>query len=149
MLDQAKDAKASEATVERFESINDDEMQGKGITPPGAMGTVTITDLKEIYLVPAPSADPQGRLNLETTWLPTLTHRIDPLNMPKWRKIVFIVLMSMCKLLKISCFSCYPLITFQFRLLGCHLFLASVVSFPSIFQSMLPMVQHTRISLHS
>jgi hypothetical protein len=34
--------------------------------------------------------------------MPILTHGIDPLNMLKWRKIVFIVLMSTCKLLKMD-----------------------------------------------
>jgi hypothetical protein len=102
MLGETKDAKALEATVERFESLNDDEMQGKGLTPSSAMGTVTITDLNEIYLVPAPSADPRGKLNPGNIEMPILTHGIDPLNMPKWRKIVFIVLMSTCKLLKID-----------------------------------------------
>jgi hypothetical protein len=59
MQEPAKDVKALETTVERFE-----EMQNKGIPSPGAMGTVTISDHKEIYLVPAPSADPQGMLRL-------------------------------------------------------------------------------------
>jgi hypothetical protein len=60
MLDNRKDAKYLEPTVEKFESIDDDESQGKTIQRPSAMGTVTISDLDDIYLVPAPSADPQG-----------------------------------------------------------------------------------------
>jgi hypothetical protein len=63
MLDNRKDAKYLEPTVEKFESIDDDESQGKTIQRPSAMGTVTISDLDDIYLVPAPSADPQGRFS--------------------------------------------------------------------------------------
>jgi hypothetical protein len=55
-----KDAKALEPTVEKFESLDDDESQGKTAQKPLAMGTVTISDMDDIYLVPAPSADPQG-----------------------------------------------------------------------------------------
>jgi hypothetical protein len=64
MHDQIKDAKIMEATVERFESLSDEEMNGKGLTPPEAMGTVNFTDLTEVYLVPAPSADPRGTVSL-------------------------------------------------------------------------------------
>jgi hypothetical protein len=60
MLDDRKDAKVLEPTVEKFESLPDDESFGKTIQQPSAMGTVTISDLDDIYLVPAPSADPQG-----------------------------------------------------------------------------------------
>jgi hypothetical protein len=61
MHDDRKDAKALEPTVERFESLDDDESPGKAAQLSSAMGTVTISDLDDIYLVPAPSADPQGK----------------------------------------------------------------------------------------
>jgi hypothetical protein len=58
----AHDRKDAKATVEKFESLADDESYGKGVQKPSAMGTVTISDLNDIYLVPAPSADPRGML---------------------------------------------------------------------------------------
>ncbi|EGP86983.1 uncharacterized protein MYCGRDRAFT_43925 [Zymoseptoria tritici IPO323] len=64
-------------TVDRYECVDDES--GKGVhQESAAMGTVTITDTKEIFLVPAPSADPR-----------------DPLNLPRWRKIVFVVLLTL------------------------------------------------------
>lgn len=61
MLDNIKDSKAMETKVERYEVASDGET---GIVKPvkesAAMGTVTITDLNEIFLIPAPSADPRG-----------------------------------------------------------------------------------------
>ncbi|USW52693.1 Putative major facilitator superfamily, MFS transporter superfamily [Septoria linicola] len=62
-------------TVERLEEADSDVI--KPVQTTDTMGTVTINDAKDIFLVTAPSADPR-----------------DPLNMPKWRKIVFIVLLS-------------------------------------------------------
>lgn len=57
-----KDAKSSQTAVERFEYLSTDEEQAKdGIHRSQAMGTVTITDDTDIYLVPAPSADPRGK----------------------------------------------------------------------------------------
>ncbi|CZT18286.1 related to transporter protein HOL1 [Ramularia collo-cygni] len=68
--------KKIEPTVERYEDVED------GITEvtqqPDAMGTVTVADTKDMFLVPSPSADPR-----------------DPLNLPKWRKVVVIVLLSL------------------------------------------------------
>lgn len=56
-----KDAKTLETAVERFEYLSSDEEQSKdGIRQTQAMGTVAITDDKDIYLVPIPSADPRG-----------------------------------------------------------------------------------------
>lgn len=56
-----KDAKSLEAAVERFEYLSTDEEQKKDcIHQSQAMGTVAITDDEDIYLVPAPSADPRG-----------------------------------------------------------------------------------------
>lgn len=54
--------KEVETTVDRFETVSDDK---DGITKvvvpqPAAMGTVTITDTEETFLVPTPSADPRG-----------------------------------------------------------------------------------------
>lgn len=49
-------------TVDRYECVDDES--GKGVhQESAAMGTVTITDTKEIFLVPAPSADPRGALS--------------------------------------------------------------------------------------
>ncbi|OQO10068.1 hypothetical protein B0A48_04424 [Cryoendolithus antarcticus] len=62
------------AMVERHE-LAEDEINGLKQT--ATMGTVTINDTEELMLVPQPSADPR-----------------DPLNMPKWRKILFVVLLS-------------------------------------------------------
>jgi hypothetical protein len=56
------DRKDAKATVEKFESLADAESYGKGIQKSSAMGTVTISDLNDIFLVPAPSADPRGML---------------------------------------------------------------------------------------
>nr|OQO20663.1 hypothetical protein B0A51_11022 [Rachicladosporium sp. CCFEE 5018] len=62
------------STVERHE-LAEDEINGLKQT--ATMGTVTINDTEELMLVPQPSADPR-----------------DPLNMPKWRKVLFVVLLS-------------------------------------------------------
>jgi hypothetical protein len=97
MATEVKDAKVMEATVERFESLHSEEMKGKGFTPPAAMGTVNLTDLQDIYLVPAPSADPRGMMIFDAIDNGMLTRLTDPLNLPKWRKVVFIVLLSICK----------------------------------------------------
>ncbi|KAH8729135.1 major facilitator superfamily domain-containing protein [Phaeosphaeriaceae sp. PMI808] len=77
MQNEKIDRKPSEVAVERFEDLSDSEAQSKHAPTPAAMGTVTITDMNEIYLIPAPSADPR-----------------DPLNMSKLRKIICIVLLS-------------------------------------------------------
>jgi hypothetical protein len=61
MLNDIKDPKAMETKVERYEVVPDTEAGFvKPIQEPAAMGTVTITDLDEIFLIPAPSADPRG-----------------------------------------------------------------------------------------
>lgn len=60
MLENTKEIKPLETTVERYETISDGEVSAKVIQQPAAMGTVTITDTKDIFLVPAPSADPRG-----------------------------------------------------------------------------------------
>ena len=66
--------------VERYESSSDGGEGAEAVThQPAAMGTGTISDLEEIFLIPAPSADPQ-----------------DPLNMTKWKKITFVILTSIC-----------------------------------------------------
>lgn len=61
MLDDNKNSKSMETKVERYEVVSDSET---GIVKPvqesGAMGTVTMTDLNEIFLIPSPSADPRG-----------------------------------------------------------------------------------------
>ena len=60
MLENMKEVKPLETTVERYETVSDGEMSSKVIQQPAAMGTVTITDQKDIFLIPAPSADPRG-----------------------------------------------------------------------------------------
>jgi hypothetical protein len=61
MLDDIKDPKAMETKVERYEVVSDGETGFvKPIVEPAAMGTVTMTNLDEIFLIPAPSADPRG-----------------------------------------------------------------------------------------
>ncbi|KAF7455593.1 MFS general substrate transporter [Pyrenophora tritici-repentis] len=86
MTDITKDSKPSEATVERFEYLPSDEEYSKdGLRQTHTMGTVTITDDTDVYLVPSPSADPR-----------------DPLNLSKWRKIVFISLVSIFSSLGLS-----------------------------------------------
>ena len=62
------------AGVEHMEIEND-----AAITNDTVMGTTKL-NLDEIILVPAPSSDPS-----------------DPLNMPYWRKVLFVVLLSACK----------------------------------------------------
>jgi hypothetical protein len=61
MLKDIKDSKTMKTEVERYEVASDNET---GIVKPvpesAAMGTVTITDLDEIFLIPSPSADPRG-----------------------------------------------------------------------------------------
>ncbi|KAJ4406537.1 hypothetical protein N0V91_004479 [Didymella pomorum] len=78
MLEDTKTSKAMETKVERYEVASDSET---GIVKPvqesGAMGTVTMTDLSEIFLIPSPSADPR-----------------DPLNLSRFRKILFVMLLS-------------------------------------------------------
>jgi hypothetical protein len=61
MLDDIKNPKEMKTEVERYEVVSDAETgMAKPIQESAAMGTVTITDLDEIFLIPAPSADPQG-----------------------------------------------------------------------------------------
>lgn len=62
MIDEFKDPKAMETKVERYEVVSDGETGFvKPVQEPAAMGTVTITDLNELFLIPAPSADPRGQ----------------------------------------------------------------------------------------
>lgn len=65
MLDDIKTPKTMKTEVERYEVVSDAETGiVKPIQEPAAMGTVTITDLDDIFLIPAPSADPQGLCTL-------------------------------------------------------------------------------------
>jgi len=52
----------------------------KPVSQSNVMGTTTINDSSDIVLVPSPSADPR-----------------DPLNLPGWRKKVFVALVSVCE----------------------------------------------------
>lgn len=62
MMSTRKDEKLVDSTVERFESLSADESDGKnGLQPTETMGTVRFTEEQDIYLVPAPSADPRGK----------------------------------------------------------------------------------------
>jgi len=59
-MNETKEIK-SLATVERYENVSDDgEVAGKAAEQPGTMGTVQLTAVEDIYLIPSPSADPQG-----------------------------------------------------------------------------------------
>ena len=61
MIDDIKDSKAMDTKVERYEVASDNETGFvKPVQESAAMGTVTITDLNEIFLIPVPSADPRG-----------------------------------------------------------------------------------------
>lgn len=60
MAEITKDAKLADVQVERFEYLSSDEESKDGLQKLQTMGTVTITDDEDIYLVPAPSADPRG-----------------------------------------------------------------------------------------
>lgn len=61
MLDDIKDTKAMETKVERYEVASDNETGFvKPVEERATMGTVTITDLNELFLIPSPSADPRG-----------------------------------------------------------------------------------------
>lgn len=85
-----------ETKVERYEVASDGENGFvKPVQESAAMGTVTITDLNELFLIPGPSADPRGAY-FATSSGPdgVLTGFIDPLNLSKFRKIVFIILVS-------------------------------------------------------
>ncbi|KAI7342309.1 hypothetical protein KC336_g23238, partial [Hortaea werneckii] len=60
--------------------VEDVEDGIKPMTDDPVMGTTKIEGGDDVILVPAPSADPR-----------------DPLNLPKWRKALFVVLTSICK----------------------------------------------------
>ena len=47
--------------VEKFETLSEDEAQSKDTARHQTMGTVTMTDSDEVFLVPSPSADPRGK----------------------------------------------------------------------------------------
>jgi hypothetical protein len=62
MMGDGKEDKVAEMTAEKFETLSAEEADGKdGLHQTQTMGAVTITDMEEIYLVPAPSADPRGK----------------------------------------------------------------------------------------
>jgi hypothetical protein len=58
MYEDTKDAKNIDATVERYETMSDGDQFQK--PRPDAMGTVTLTATEDVFLIPAPSADPRG-----------------------------------------------------------------------------------------
>lgn len=61
MLDDIQDTKDMKTKVERFEVASDGETGFvKPVEEQAAMGTVTITDLNDLFLIPSPSADPRG-----------------------------------------------------------------------------------------
>lgn len=74
MHEDAKGSKAMETQVERYEVVSDTETGFvKPVQEPAAMGTVTITNLDEIFLIPAPSADPRGSWS-QTSSRPNVMH---------------------------------------------------------------------------
>lgn len=78
MSDETKEMK-SMTTVERYETVADGgEVAGKAHQRPEAMGTVTITDMEDIFLVPAPSADPRGASISFRVEAAILTHGLRP-----------------------------------------------------------------------
>ncbi|OAG03860.1 MFS general substrate transporter [Paraphaeosphaeria sporulosa] len=60
----SKELKPMETTVQKFENVSDEEMSTKAVPQGAAMGTVTITDMEDVFLIPAPSADPRDPLNM-------------------------------------------------------------------------------------
>ena len=61
--------KKIEATIERLEEADSDVI--KPVQTTDTMGTVTINDAEDIFLVPAPSADPRGALSASSRrWPP-------------------------------------------------------------------------------
>lgn len=67
------DKKQETTFVDRYEVVDTED--GETIKPApetAAMGTVTLTDSKDIFLVPTPSADPRGAV-------PSPLHRSDGL----------------------------------------------------------------------
>ncbi|KAI7586557.1 hypothetical protein KC343_g19327 [Hortaea werneckii] len=63
--------------------VEDVEDGIKPMTDDPVMGTTKIEGGDDVILVPAPSADPR-----------------DPLNLPKWRKALFVVLTSICNIIQ-------------------------------------------------
>lgn len=53
--------KDHKTTIDRVEDVEDDII--KPVLTSDTMGTVTIADAKDIFLVPTPSADPRGALS--------------------------------------------------------------------------------------
>jgi hypothetical protein len=96
MLDDTNSSKAIETKVERYEVASDSETGiMKPVPEPRAMGTVTMTDLNEIFLIPSPSVDPRGAQFATYRWRRNmLTVASDPLNLSRFRKILFVVLLS-------------------------------------------------------
>lgn len=89
--------------VERCEGSSSDDLAE--VTKSTTMGTVTISDSEDVFLVPSPSADPRGKQNRESHTYHTrgvLTTTIDPLNLPLWRKKLLVVLVSICMTLRLS-----------------------------------------------
>lgn len=78
MADTTKDAKPSEVNVERFEYLSTDEESKDGLHQSQTMGTVAITDDKDIYLIPAPSADPRGDVLQSSSYLHIINYPSRP-----------------------------------------------------------------------
>lgn len=51
------DVEKAPVTVDKYEVVDDELVKVKA---PGAMGTVTISDTKDVIMVPTPSSDPRG-----------------------------------------------------------------------------------------
>lgn len=62
------------------------------------MGTIKLNE-DELLLVPAPSSDPRGVSTSSRTGQPCQPNAIpvDPLNLPRWHKILIVVLLSACE----------------------------------------------------
>lgn len=84
--------------LERSETASN-ENELPAVTKSTTVGTVTISDSQDIYLIPSPSADPRGEQFDHSCWSIDADFAItDPLNMPIWRKRLLVVLLSICKI---------------------------------------------------
>ncbi|KAI1869941.1 uncharacterized protein JN550_005531 [Neoarthrinium moseri] len=65
--------------------VQEDNTQDNG-APEDFTGTVRFTDKDKVFLIPTPSADPRGTYS---------SHDFYPLNLPKWRKVLFVIIVSL------------------------------------------------------
>lgn len=56
--------KKLETTVDKYEVASNDDDNVKVVQPHAAIGAVQVTDDRDIFLIPSPSADPRGALSI-------------------------------------------------------------------------------------